>query len=538
MSSSNQQDDEEARLVQAVGGTVESMDTYETSVLQEATLASAPQLSGVGIPDVEQLLPSYSSRKASIDRNGLTSDLSHVRTVLARVRAELKDCGTEEYSKRVTVLRMKEQMLLVCLQSGPPGDFPVHPFREVAHEQKRSNLLTDARSFSRKKPVPASKKFRRERVVPQQSGEWSTQASERLEQIKKGMRSVVSASETASFGKQALLDRQLQRVRRKRKTMMEEKKIAPSQDVDEREDVKALQSMLLERRQERQERKRQRRERWVAEDDETESEVEFEPDEESENEEETGESSERVNDAPGHVNDEDTGQSEEPTESVGHEKEVQCPLCELTIRVDPKQDPDSALAAHIEECQQQQGTRRSRRTRAASVRKEPVPAEPPSKPRLRQKKLKAPKKTKRTKTIHRKPPPPKPSIDDTNEFDYEDRVDDWMETGLAKMKDMQERDTSEEQPGAETYPGGLVVPAWINNRLFGYQRLGLRWMWELYLQEAGGIGKCVSCPLSCQVDRITDHQMLISLQQLGMKWGWEKLFRFVPSWEAWHAVES
>ncbi|EED95784.1 rad54-like protein, partial [Thalassiosira pseudonana CCMP1335] len=54
------------------------------------------------------------------------------------------------------------------------------------------------------------------------------------------------------------------------------------------------------------------------------------------------------------------------------------------------------------------------------------------------------------------------------------------------MNDMSERDADEVPPGAVVYEGGLEVPAWINDRLFPYQRIGLRWMWELYCVGAGG----------------------------------------------------
>jgi DNA excision repair protein ERCC-6 len=52
---------------------------------------------------------------------------------------------------------------------------------------------------------------------------------------------------------------------------------------------------------------------------------------------------------------------------------------------------------------------------------------------------------------------------------------------------MSERDSTEVPPGAVTYEGGLEIPAWVNNRLFPYQRLGVRWMWELHCQGAGGV---------------------------------------------------
>ena len=79
------------------------------------------------------------------------------------------------------------------------------------------------------------------------------------------------------------------------------------------------------------------------------------------------------------------------------------------------------------------------------------------------------------------------SLDDWDELDYEDRVDDWIETGIDNMKEMKERDRFETPPGEAVYEGGLVIPAWINDRLFPYQRTGLQWMWELHRQEAGGI---------------------------------------------------
>ena len=83
--------------------------------------------------------------------------------------------------------------------------------------------------------------------------------------------------------------------------------------------------------------------------------------------------------------------------------------------------------------------------------------------------------------------PPPTSIDDVDEFDYEDRVDDWIENGLDNMNVMSERDSSEVPPGSVVYEGGLEIPAWINNRLFPYQRIGVRWMWELHCQGAGGV---------------------------------------------------
>ena len=79
--------------------------------------------------------------------------------------------------------------------------------------------------------------------------------------------------------------------------------------------------------------------------------------------------------------------------------------------------------------------------------------------------------------------------DDIEEANYDDRVDVWQEVGVKRMKNMAERDDEDEEalPGPVMHDGGLVIPGWMNNRLFGYQRTGFRWLWELHRQEAGGI---------------------------------------------------
>lgn len=44
-----------------------------------------------------------------------------------------------------------------------------------------------------------------------------------------------------------------------------------------------------------------------------------------------------------------------------------------------------------------------------------------------------------------------------------------------------------EVAGPLALPGGFVLPASINRKLYWYQRTGVRWLWELYRQGAGGI---------------------------------------------------
>lgn len=80
------------------------------------------------------------------------------------------------------------------------------------------------------------------------------------------------------------------------------------------------------------------------------------------------------------------------------------------------------------------------------------------------------------------------AVDDFRLDDYEDRVDYWKLYGIGQMRDMSNlRAEGETDPGAATLDGGLFIPAWMNNRLFAYQRTGLEWMWTLHRQQAGGV---------------------------------------------------
>jgi SNF2 family DNA or RNA helicase len=75
--------------------------------------------------------------------------------------------------------------------------------------------------------------------------------------------------------------------------------------------------------------------------------------------------------------------------------------------------------------------------------------------------------------------------DDLELWEYEDRVGLWIESGVSNMVSLPY--PSEVLPGEARFPGGLTIPAWINNRLFPYQRSALRWLWELYKQKSGSI---------------------------------------------------
>jgi SNF2 family DNA or RNA helicase len=175
---------------------------------------------------------------------------------------------------------------------------------------------------------------------------------------------------------------------------------------------------------------------------------------------------------------------------------VMCPVCQIILTCEEKDGaPDEFLSKHIEQCQQS----RSRGGRTLRRRTKPTvvdtdddlyeefntePTEPIKSVAVEEKLF--------DDDVHesaQKAPAydQSKSIDDIDEFDYEDRVDDWIEHGIDRMRDMSERDSTEVPPGAVTFEGGLEVPAWINDRLFPYQRTGVRWMWELHCQGAGGV---------------------------------------------------
>lgn len=150
---------------------------------------------------------------------------------------------------------------------------------------------------------------------------------------------------------------------------------------------------------------------------------------------------------------------------------VKCPVCQEALLISDENDKDTQLARHMNICQR---VRRSSRRQPAGMDSQPQRPSAVKATRKRQ------RETVVTPIISR-------SIDDYEEDFYTDRVDDWIESGLSMMKEMKERDVSDVQPGEKTFAGGLYIPAWINNRLFGYQRESLEWMWELHQQQVGGI---------------------------------------------------
>ncbi len=143
------------------------------------------------------------------------------------------------------------------------------------------------------------------------------------------------------------------------------------------------------------------------------------------------------------------------------------------------------------------------------------------------------KKSLQGKTSHIKPT----TLDDWDEDFYEDRVEEWIEVGLENMEIMKEQDTTENPPGEAFFEGGLVIPAWVNNRLFPYQRTGLQWMWELHLQQSGGILGDEMGLVSFLVEIFVESPLeLIFSPFFALDRG--KRFKLYRSWEPWRLVEN
>ena len=239
----------------------------------------------------------------------------------------------------------------------------------------------------------------------------------------------------------------------------EEKKQKKKKPVDEKA-MEEHRERLRQLRKERQERRARRRLQLKQYDEETsEEEADFSKDDTV------------VKIEPVDQNEEETMQ-----EDVENDQErsgtATCPLCQEVIEIQDLSQADAELTLHIQECQTRRRSRRQRGVKATNV-KETTPAAGTSR--------------KRKRTAQAILPTHTDAKDDWEEWVYMDRVDEWIEEGLGKMREMKERATDDELPGEQTLDGGLYIPAWINDRLFGYQREGLQWMWDLHQQQCGGI---------------------------------------------------
>lgn len=537
-----QPDEDEALLLAALGSTTASASAYEHSVLRDAQLRSAPQIvlphstfaTGISndpihtssslvpcgedrltLPDLSSLAPSTSRKK----KGAMAADVPHVLTLLSRTRDLLRSAkaisgashggGVAEEDeqrrrRKIDHLSMKEQILLGYLTdvAGLKEDDAVIPQKNVVHGRKRQRANNSDAGDDYYGNATCSDTFgetlsdasiRGSKIHgKQEKSGVHTSSTNRLDRIKNG-------EQFESSQKRPLKHNSMMSMK---SHMRVESGMSPLKTMDE---VQFDEEKSRKRREDRRKRrlKRQRAAMGIVCTSDEEFEFEATPENitgimknttdgmkvEITDEEKKSENNEVPN---FHSRDENTEKSgvrwasanESPNFTRRTHTKVFCPVCQVILIVDHSEEgysPDDFLAKHIAECQQVNRMRNGGRTLRKRSKLSPISLD---KSEASDDDLQV---NYEETDVGKKSPPV--SVDDMDEFDYEERVDDWIERGLEQMGDMAERDCSERPPGARIYEGGLHIPAWVNDRLFPYQRTGVRWMWELHCQGAGGVGK-------------------------------------------------
>ena len=520
--------EDEASLLASAGGTLHESSAYETQVLRDATTSHAPKLSGVGFPDLASLAPSYNegaSRRSDIsprNTSRMNDDSPHILQVLSNVRLsldaiEMSNASNASETRSAQILRIKQHMLLTYLATHTTmtkKDVGINIAKEVRAEAKRKDyLVRKGNAHSARRPSTITTEYNHDRNNSKSKatfGRPSRSALQRLEQIKRGDLdldkeeevNVLSSSATASFGRQAVdarnasIENAQRKGTRKKMSMMGLKRKIVEDEGGEWADPEELWNRRLARLE------RRRLRRGIGKED---------PKDGESKQHDNVEvidlvDSEPVSSSEGSckfaVSTRNTSPSVGGTKSKAH--------------VDCVDGADSSLSKHMHEGQsiKPHGNRRSRRTVSKPVTyndDEDIEEYKKMSNRQRRKTLKgwvddedvgAVKSSDDELIVEGNavkcelddlneheniPYTRKKTIDDFNVEDYEDRIDDWLANGIGDMKKMTEQHESDERPGAVTFCGGLAIPKWINDRLFGYQRTALRWLWELHLQDAGGI---------------------------------------------------
>lgn len=449
---------EEDALLQSLRASREEQDVYEDKVIREATHKLAPALSGLGFPALDSLV--HSSTRSSAKHRG--ADLPPIHKVLSKVRKAQQ--STSLKANEADILYFKEQIMLQYMTSVahiPVDDLPLRRNEEKwleKRQQREREIMLEDETVSDDGKVVERKK------VSFGAGEAST----------------TSSRQSSRQPRVSIMKRKA--------ALKEDNESIPISKADHEESAERKQE-LKRLRLERQKRKQLRRRAW--------KESQQDKDSSSEEEHEFGEPPRKKvsHDTDSDRQGESTNQEEMKTELkyedqliVEDQSIVICPLCENELPCPIGSDKDEFLSQHMDACQRESRTRRNtrRRTTRNSARTGDDiddPIEIDSDDQVTANKRTTGKKRKRT-VAPAATPEKSPALDDLEEWVYEDRVDDWIENGLERMREMSEIDKTD-LPGLEDYGDGLLVPEWINNRLFGYQREGLRVMWECHKQESG-----------------------------------------------------
>jgi len=483
-------------------------------------------------PDLASLAPSTAASRKK--KGAASADVPHVLKVLSRTRDLLRSTlsgsdgasrgGDAEESRHkrqreIDLLRMKEQILLGYLTdvAGLREDDAIIPQRKIGIGRKRQRSGDDRDDYYGSSACNdddnndllgealaekgVRKKGHKTRTKKDASSDTQVSSTSRLDRIKNGEQ--IDAAQKQPLKRNTIMSIKSQ--------MRIDSGLTPLKTMEEE---RSNAEKSRKRREERRKRRLKRqRDALGIEGSTSEEEAEFEvkpsmptgilkkkKDDEADNADD--EKISHDENTPGNSVRWVSTNEENLSEKTSNGKKgtnVFCPICQVILTVDNHEEnvsPDEFLANHITECQKISRTRGGGR----SLRRRKKPAvvdldDNDAGNDAIETEVVASEKSgggddepgmDREESYASKKPPPE-SIDDIDEFDYEDRVDNWVERGLEQMADMAERDLSETPPGAVVFDGGLEIPAWVNDRLFPYQRTGVRWMWELHCQGAGGV---------------------------------------------------
>uniref|UniRef100_A0A674CNI5 DNA excision repair protein ERCC-6 n=1 Tax=Salmo trutta TaxID=8032 RepID=A0A674CNI5_SALTR len=70
---------------------------------------------------------------------------------------------------------------------------------------------------------------------------------------------------------------------------------------------------------------------------------------------------------------------------------------------------------------------------------------------------------------------------------FKQRIRRWRRLRLREREEKRERGEEESDQSDAEFDEGFKVPGFLWNKLFKYQQTGVRWLWELHCQQAGGI---------------------------------------------------
>jgi DNA excision repair protein ERCC-6 len=546
MSSNNEKDDllttEEQQVFASMNASVHDVDTYEDDVIRKATHQLAPNLSGVAFPFLHSLAPSYNALRPEQYN---PSDAPHFHTMLSRVREQLA-AGTNinntanSASTSITpeqqqnILHLKEQMLLSFMSNVarvPREELPVRTTDERMQEQKRSLALQEPKQQegdwpeTGKSTGTTSGKSQSQQKHGNNSGVPETKKKRARVPMMKRKRDEAEFTDPMNNPDVIRRKQDLRKLRLERKRLKEQRRnaleegdeesvIMSEEETEFEAIVKAEMDTVEDKLQEtsassivpKSDEAKVKAEIGIDEDQTQEAStlnIVPEPDQvkvkaeiyigEEKKEEATNLSIvPESNEVKVKVEMDFEQIQEAPTLSIvpdpvqSHSiQSVACPLCQQVLWTPDPTQTDTVLSHHMDECQPRRSSRRT--TRATTADAHGVQPEESVNPGRRALKARATKPKAKKKANKPKLKALPPALDDLEEWVYEDRVDNWIESGLSRMKKMKERDEGDALPGAEDYPGGLWVPAWINDGLFEYQRTGIKWMWDLREQEAGGI---------------------------------------------------